>query len=197
MTEQQIPTPHERLVAIDAELASMGATSEFCDTYYTKQAGICQDVRLGKCYKHIHSPPPLPPGLMCEAQYCSMAKDLEAQIQRLENQRAEHKASLEAIGHEETAHSFLVGCEEQSYNIKKRKRDLQTQVLHDFGEQMKLKQERYHLALRVKPVKAADFHVKCQALLEEKMRLMLLLKLGLPVPVRMDCAKATEPPGPG
>ena len=94
----------ERLAKVRAEMAAMGATPEYCATFYMQQAGVCEKFQCGGCVKHSAGQMLLPPGVVCRDEVgahiarikgvkATVDQDITAAKNRYEAMLAEEKAS--------------------------------------------------------------------------------------------------------
>jgi hypothetical protein len=102
-----------RLQAVKTVLREkLGATDEFRKTYYRNQVGCCT-LSGGKCKKHVLSPPPLPPGLMCSKEYGSNLANIESSMAEKRKERDNFKKAYDEACSDETASGFLNDSDEK------------------------------------------------------------------------------------
>lgn len=95
-----------RIAEIENELTHMGATQEFCSTYFAKLAGGCV-CRWGSCFKHVANRPPLPDNLVPADEYTQYLGELKGQMQILSNAGLKRKALLHELTQTESANGFF------------------------------------------------------------------------------------------
>jgi hypothetical protein len=76
----------ERLADIETRLAEMGATPEYCRSFFHSSSGTCDEQRAGACTKHSAlGATRLPAGKMCADELRTYLSDLKTRISQVEN----------------------------------------------------------------------------------------------------------------
>lgn len=95
-----------RISEIESDLSRMGATHEFCSSYYGKMAGGCV-CKWGACCKHIINRPPLPDNLVPADEYTQYLGELKGQMQILSNAGMKRRTLYKELGQNESINGFF------------------------------------------------------------------------------------------
>jgi hypothetical protein len=107
MTQDEFNLTCHRLQSIDHELRGLGASGEYCLSYFQSGGGICERIIGKQCVKHRSCAPPLPEGVMCSVEYGQAAGLLRQQVQAVEAERLRYRREWESLKEEQAGLRFL------------------------------------------------------------------------------------------
>jgi len=93
---QEITT---ELQMIERTLAKMGATREYCLSYFRRSGGTCARVVSGQCVRHSCTQAPLPEGLMCSQVFGNVVQVLRQHTDRVERERVALRREWDELKH--------------------------------------------------------------------------------------------------
>lgn len=103
LTEREYADTQVRLTAIETVLRTrLGATDEYCQTYYESQVGCCM-LMGGACRKHTPVAPQLPTGLMCAREYGVRLSNIQTAMEEKRQAKLACKRAFEALGDDESS----------------------------------------------------------------------------------------------
>ena len=95
-------------------MASMGATPEYCATFYKQQAGVCEKFQCGGCVKHSAGQMLLPPGVVCRDEVAAHIARIKGVKATVDQDITAAKNRYEAMMAEEKAGDHLVEVSNQT-----------------------------------------------------------------------------------
>jgi len=104
----------ERLARVRTEIAAMGATPEYCATFYNQQAGICEKFQCGGCVKHVGGQMLLPAGVVCRDEAGAHIARIKGVKISVDQEIAVAKTRYEMLLAEEKANDHLTEVSAQT-----------------------------------------------------------------------------------
>lgn len=168
-----------KLQSINTRLEQLGASEDFCKTYFDSGAGVCVEEFGGVCVDHRCTQFALPKHLMCATKYRRKFQYLKKRLEIVEAERKKLKEQWTDFRQKhEMVESMLANNEKGQQMVKEKRAQLQSQISHQLGEHRKLQGELYRFLSGVRPIDASSFHDEVVSCMLSKTKILEELVLG-------------------